>query len=111
LRRALDIVKQGRGALASGNVTTVDGYRMLAAFAYVSGFLEARGYDQLGAFLTTIPAPSTSTSSELDQFINRAEALLSGDTRMGPAAVAGWILIGAAGNALWDGVKWAASKL
>jgi hypothetical protein len=60
MRSMLDILKQGREAMASGMLDELDLQRLTAAHAYLSGFLEARGLGELGAFLGTIPPPSGS---------------------------------------------------
>jgi hypothetical protein len=109
LRRALAIVKEGRAAIAARQLSPLDTYRVLAAYAYVAGFLEARGFDQLGAFLTTIPAATSSSSADLDRFIATTDALIEHpDTRLGPLAA---LAIGVAGCAIWDGIKWVAGKV
>ncbi|MCY1079151.1 hypothetical protein [Archangium lansingense] len=62
LRHMVDILKQGREPMASGMLDELDLQRLTAAHAYISGFLEARGLGELGAFLGTIPPPSGSTA-------------------------------------------------
>jgi hypothetical protein len=57
LRGMLDVLKQGRTAMASGAVDGVMAQRLTAAHAYVSGFLEAKGMGELGAFLRAMPPP------------------------------------------------------
>jgi len=113
LKVALGVLREGRAAAASGAANPLESHRMIAAFAYLAGFLEARGVGQLGSFLATIPASATSSGADLDRFILQTESLLDGtaDTRMAPAAIAGWILIGAAGNAVWEGAKWVYNKV
>jgi len=55
LRGMLDILKEGRTAMASGTLDELTAQRLMAAHAYLSGFLEARGLGELGTFLGTIP--------------------------------------------------------
>lgn len=107
LRRTLAIVKDSRGSQ-----DPLARHRTLAAIAYLAGFLEARGHAQLGAFVATIPPDEGQAAAQLEQFLAQVDqAIGDPETRMGPAAVVGWIAIGAAGNAAWEGVKWVYNKL
>ncbi len=58
MRGMLDVLRQGREAMAAGRLDGMELQRLTAAHAYLSGFFEARGMGELGAFLRTIPPPS-----------------------------------------------------
>jgi hypothetical protein len=80
--------------------------RQTAAQAYLCGFLEAKGQQELGGYLETIPPLSTRgvvDDGEYDEMIDSLEQLLSAETRILP--VLGAIAVSAAGSALWDVVK------
>jgi hypothetical protein len=81
LREVLNILKEGRVALATGAVDVTVAQRLLAAHAYLSGFLEARGQQELGAYIQTIPPLSTRESAEgdprYDELVHNLEHVLS----------------------------------
>ncbi|MCY1079152.1 hypothetical protein [Archangium lansingense] len=85
LRGALDILKEGRAALAMGSLEGPVAQRVTAAHAYVSGFLEARGIGELGGYVSTIPPVSTRGSAiddpEYDQMIDEFDGFLGNDTQ------------------------------
>jgi len=85
LRGALDILKEGRAALASGSLEGPVAQRLTAAHAYVSGFVEARGLAELGGYLSTIPQVSTRGSDiddpEYDQMLDEFDGFLADDSQ------------------------------
>jgi hypothetical protein len=97
LQQALDILKEGRVALASGSVEGLVAHRLTAAHAYVSGFLEAKGLGELGDFLSTIPQVSTRGSAiddpEYDQMLDEFDGFLADNSQtrfpFGPAITVG----------------------
>lgn len=60
MRGMLNILKQGREAMASGMLDGMELQRLTAAHAYLSGFFEARGLGELGTFLQAIPPVGSS---------------------------------------------------
>jgi hypothetical protein len=113
LRPVLAILKEGRALIASGQLVGLNAHRILAAYAYLAGFLEARGLVEVGAFPRTIPQPvafgGTVGNEQYDRLIMSLDSLVSGtETRVPPVVIA----IGAsvAGAAIWDGIKWAYNK-
>lgn len=105
LGRVLRMIRDNR---ARPGGSPLDSLRALSAFAYLAGFLEARGHGSVGDFLATIPPSSEQAAAQLDQFLAGAEAAVADpDTRMGPLAA---LAIGVAGCAIWDGIKWAYGK-
>jgi len=118
LRGVLDILKEGRMAMASEALDGLSAQRLTAAHAYLSGFLEAKGLGELGSFIKTIPPPATRggiTDGRYDQMLSNLEGILndSPETRFwGVAArVAGQIIISGAGSALWDATKAAYKRI
>jgi hypothetical protein len=118
LKGVLDILKEGRMAMASEALDGLSAQRLTAAHAYLSGFLEAKGLGELGSFIKTIPPPATRggiTDGRYDQMLNNLEGILndSPETRFwGVAArVAGQIIISGAGSALWDATKTAYKRI
>jgi hypothetical protein len=89
LREVLNILKEGRVALATGVVDVTVAQRLTAAHAYLSGFLEARGQQEMGAYIQTIPPLSTRDSAlgdpEFDEALENLELSLSegAETRFG----------------------------
>jgi hypothetical protein len=112
LQSALAVIKESREAVAEDQFTGVNGYRFLAAYAYLLGFLEAKGIGEVGAFVKTIP-PATSSDEEdgqqYDKLIESVEAMLKEEqgTRFLPivAAVGGMAVRAAAQELVWRGVK------
>ncbi len=89
LRGVLDILREGRVALASGAIDAQVAQRLTGAHAFLCGFLEGKGQAELGSFLRTIP-PLTTRGSVLgdpqyDDMVNGLEAILSegAETRFG----------------------------
>jgi hypothetical protein len=113
LRGALDILKEVRVALTRGATDEMDELggemdelmeqRQTAAQAYLCGFLEAKGQQELGGYLETLPPLSTRgivDEGEYDEMIDTLEQLVDPETRILP--VLGAIAVSAAGSALWD---------
>ncbi|MBN1206189.1 MAG: hypothetical protein JXB05_14825 [Myxococcaceae bacterium] len=114
LKPVLHILKEGRSLLAAGQLSPIHTHRLLAAYAYLSGFLESRGVIEVGTFTRTIPQPEISgaptENEQFDQLLYSIEALVSGtETRVPPLVVA----VGAsvAGSAIWEGIKWGYGKI
>jgi hypothetical protein len=124
LRGVLDILKEGRAALASGEVSEEVAQRLTAAHSYLAGYLEAKGLAQLGTFIQSLPPLTTrgvTGDVRYDQMVDGLEALVSdGDTRGWGSLVSGairavpWskvgstvgqVVISAGGGALWDAAK------
>ncbi|MCY1079153.1 hypothetical protein [Archangium lansingense] len=105
LRGVLDILKECRVALTRGADDEMDELmeqRQTAAQAYLSGFLEAKGQQEVGGYLSTIPPLSTrgvADDGEYDDMIDDLEGLLNDETR-GFWSVAAPII--------WDAAKIAA---
>ncbi len=110
LRCALDFLKEGRVALATGVVDPQVAQRLTAAHAFLCGFLEARGLGEPGAYLRSIPQARTlgtvSGDPRYDQFVDNFEQFLrnEGQTRFAWGA-----LIGAIPVAI-DAAKWIYKK-
>jgi hypothetical protein len=106
LRGVLDILKETRAALTrsvSDEMDDVTEQRQTAAQAYLCGFMEAKGQQELGEYLSTIPPVSTRgvvDAGEYDEMIDTLEQLVDPETRILP--VLGAIAVSAAGSALWD---------
>jgi hypothetical protein len=89
LSEVLNILKEGRAAMATGAVDPLVVQRLTAAHAYLSGFLEARGQQELGAYIQTIPPLSTRDSrlgdQRFDEMLDGLENVLSegAETRFG----------------------------
>ena len=87
LKGVLDILKEGRMAMASEALDGLSAQRLTAAHAYLSGFLEAKGLGELGSFIKTIPPPTTRGAElgdpQYDQMIDNFDQFLSngGQTR------------------------------
>ncbi|HSP78221.1 MAG TPA: hypothetical protein VLQ93_06810 [Myxococcaceae bacterium] len=76
LKEVLSILKEGRAALATGNIDPLVAQRLTGAHAYLCGFLEAKGQQELGAYVSTIPPVSTRESALGDpQFDDALEGL------------------------------------
>jgi hypothetical protein len=88
-------------------------YRVIAAVAYASGLLEAKGLAETAAFFKTIPAGVDGGSSGgdgYDKWVNSLESLVAaGDTRFPPLILA--IAVGIAANATWDAIKYVGKKI
>ncbi|HSP78220.1 MAG TPA: hypothetical protein VLQ93_06805, partial [Myxococcaceae bacterium] len=82
------ILKEGRAALATGAVDPLVVQRLTGAHAYICGFLEARGQQELGAYVRAIPSVSTRDSRlgdpQFDEMLDGLERVLSegAETRM-----------------------------
>jgi hypothetical protein len=106
LRGVLDILKETRVALTRGVSDEMDDVmeqRQTAAHAYLCGFMEAKGQQELGEYISTIPPVSTRgvvDEGEYDEMIDTLEQLAAPETRILP--VLGGIAVSAAGSALWD---------
>ncbi|HVG60553.1 MAG TPA: hypothetical protein VNA24_18485 [Hyalangium sp.] len=106
LRGVLDILKETRAALTrsvSDETDDVTEQRQTAAQAYLCGFMEAKGQQELGEYISTIPPVSTRgvvDAGEYDEMIDSLEQLVDPETRILP--VLGAIAVSAAGSALWD---------
>jgi hypothetical protein len=85
LQAALEILKEGRAALASGVVEGPVIQRLTAAHAYVAGFLEAKGIEELGEYLATIPQVTTRGTPiedpEYDQLLDEFEGFLGDESQ------------------------------
>ena len=85
LHAALEILKEGRAALASGVAEGPVIQRLTAAHAYVSGFLEAKGIEELGEYLGTIPQVTTRGTPmedpEYDQVLDEFESFLTDESQ------------------------------
>jgi len=85
LQSVLAIIKENRNAIANNRFTMIGGYRILAACAYLSGFLEAKGMGEVGAFVNSIPpakapekAGGAGSEQDQDELIQGVEALIAG---------------------------------
>jgi len=80
LQSTLAILKEGREAIAKNQFNGLSGYRSLAACAYLSGFLEAKGMEEVGQFVKSIPpakAGGAGGAQDYDQLIQGVESMLS----------------------------------
>ncbi len=109
LRGVLDILKEYRVAMARGADDESDELmeqRQTAAQAYLSGFLEAKGQQEVGGYLSTIPPLSTRgvvDDGEYDDMLDDLEGLLNDETRGGWGQTAFSVLVPIA----WDAAKMA----
>jgi hypothetical protein len=82
LRGVLDILKEGRAALASGEISGEVAQRLTAGHSYLAGFLEAKGLAQLGTFIQSLPPLTTRGSltedPEYDEMVDELERVLNG---------------------------------
>lgn len=109
LRGVLDILKEGRVALSTGDTDELMVQRLTAAQAYLCGFMEAKGQQELGAYLATIPPLSTRgivDDGEYDEMIDGLEQFLDPETRSILGAV-----LRAGGQVAWNAGKKVAGKV
>ncbi|HSP78222.1 MAG TPA: hypothetical protein VLQ93_06815 [Myxococcaceae bacterium] len=81
LKEVLNILKEGRAALATGAVDPLVVQRLTGAHAYICGYLEAKGQQELGAYVRTIPRVSARDSAQgdprFDEMVDNFERALS----------------------------------
>jgi hypothetical protein len=91
LQRVLAILKEEREGIAKNQFSGMSGYRMLAACAYLSGFLEAKGIDEVGSFVKSIPSGQDGAggNQDYDDLVQGVEGLLSG--QQGTRGIGGFL--------------------
>jgi hypothetical protein len=114
LRGALELLKEGRAAIAGGSTDAVVHQRLTSAHGYLCGFLEAKGMGELGTFVRSLPPVEAREGMQgdpqYDQMLDGFERVLGEgpETRFPFGLVVGAIQ---AAPTVWKAGKWAYKKI